>query len=303
MRVETRVAGPADEGRRLDAFLASVFPDLSRAHHQRLIGEGQLLVDGRPRKAAYRLRPVEEVAITFAPPQPIDVPAQAIPLTIVYQDADLVVIDKPPGLVVHPAPGHPSGTVVNALLSLCPDLAGIRGSIRPGIVHRLDKDTSGLMVAAKTDRAQQSLSDQLKERTVHKEYLALVAGEPAPPEGFIDAPIARDPHDRKRMAIVAEGREARTRYAVAERFGRFSLVRAFPETGRTHQIRVHLAAIGHPIAGDVIYASGPTRRLTPRQFLHAARLSFAHPRTGELLTFESPLPADLGAVLDRLRGA
>ena len=260
-----------------------------------------MLVDGRPRKASYRLRPGEEVTIAFAPPQPIDVPAQAIPLTILYQDPDLVVIDKPPGLVVHPAPGHSSGTVVNALLSLCPDLAGIRGSIRPGIVHRLDKDTSGLMVVAKTDRAHQSLSDQLKERAVHKEYQALVAGEPSPPEGVIDAPIARDPRDRKRMAVVAGGREARTRYTVTERFGRYSHLHAFPETGRTHQIRVHLAAIGHPIVGDAVYASGPTRRLAPRHFLHAARLSFAHPRTGEPLTFEAPLPADLSAVLDRLR--
>jgi 23S rRNA pseudouridine1911/1915/1917 synthase len=260
-----------------------------------------VLVDGRPRKASYRLRPGEAVAIAFAPPQPIDVPAQAIPLTTLFQDPDLIVIDKPPGLVVHPAPGHPAGTVVNALLSLCPDLAGIRGAIRPGIVHRLDKDTSGLMVVAKTDRAQQGLSDQLKERAVHKEYLALVAREPSPPEGVIDAPIARDPHDRKRMAVVTGGREARTRYALAERLGRYSLVRAFPETGRTHQIRVHLTAIGHPIVGDAVYASGQTRRLAARQFLHAARLSFAHPRTGEPLTVESPLPPDLSAVLDQLR--
>ena len=247
------------------------------------------------------MRPGEEISVAFAPPQRVDLPAQAIPLTVVYQDPDLVVIDKPPGLVVHPAPGHPAGTVVNALLNLCPDLAGIRGSIRPGIVHRLDKDTSGLLVVAKNDRAHQSLSDQLKERTVQKEYLALGAGEPSPREGVIDAPIARDPHDRKRMGIVEGGRAARTRYAVAERFGRSSLVRAYPETGRTHQIRVHFAAIGHPIAGDPIYAAGPTRRLAPRQFLHAARLSFAHPSTGEVLTFEAPLPPDLAGVLERLR--
>ncbi|HEX2171979.1 MAG TPA: RluA family pseudouridine synthase [Dehalococcoidia bacterium] len=301
MRAERLATGPEDEGKRLDAFLAAAFPDLSRAHHQRLIEEGHVLVDGRPRKPAYKLRPGEDIDITFAAATPIDVPAQTIPIAILYQDADLAVIDKPAGLVVHPAPGHSSGTVVNALLDRLPDLSGIRGSIRPGIVHRLDKDTSGVMVVAKHDRAQQSLVDQLKARTVHKEYVALVAGEPSPPEGIIDAPIARDPHDRKRMAVISDGREARTRYATEERFGRSSLVRAFPETGRTHQIRVHLAAIGHPVAGDPVYSSGPTRRLAPRQFLHAERLTFAHPRSGEMVTFEAPLPEELVEVLRRVR--
>ncbi|HEV3362912.1 MAG TPA: RluA family pseudouridine synthase [Acidimicrobiia bacterium] len=301
MRAERLATGPEDEGKRLDAFLAAAFPDLSRAHHQRLIEEGHVLVDGRPRKPAYKLRPGEDIDITFAAATPIDVPAQTIPIAILYQDADLAVIDKPAGLVVHPAPGHSSGTVVNALLDRLPDLSGIRGSIRPGIVHRLDKDTSGVMVVAKHDRAQQSLVDQLKARTVHKEYVALVAGEPSPPEGIIDAPIARDPHDRKRMAVISDGREARTRYATEERFGRSSLVRAFPETGRTHQIRVHLAAIGHPVAGDVRYGGRRPALPVDRPFLHAHFLAFDHPATGERRDHTSPLPADLEEARELLR--
>lgn len=268
-----------------------------------MIEDGHVLVDGRPRKPAYRLRLEDEVAIVFAPAQPIDVPAQTIPLDVVYQDADLIVVNKPAGLVVHPAPGHPAGTLVNALLAACPDLGGISGSLRPGIVHRLDKDTSGLLVVAKNDHAQAGLTAQWQAHTVEKEYLALVAGEPSPPEGIIEAPIGRDPRDRKRMAIVTAGRAARTRYNVLERFGRFSLVSALPETGRTHQIRVHFAATGHPVAGDAVYASGPTRRAAPRQFLHATRLAFDHPATGDRVAFTAPLPPDLAPVLDELRRA
>jgi 23S rRNA pseudouridine1911/1915/1917 synthase len=214
----------------------------------------------------------------------------------VYQDDELLVLDKPAGLTVHPAPGHPSGTLVNALLAICPDLRGIGDRVRPGIVHRLDKDTSGLMVVAKSHRAHLSLSRQIKERKVKKGYLALVSGELKPREGVIDAPIARNPRDRKRMAVVAGGREARTRYKVLRSNGEYSLVEAFPETGRTHQVRVHFASLGHPLVGDHVY--GKRSAFLGRQFLHAHLLGFSHPDTGEWREFTSPLPPDLQLALD-----
>jgi len=224
--------------------------------------------------------------------------AEAIPLTIVYQDADLIVVDKPAGLTVHPAPGHPSGTLVNALLAACPDLQGISGSLRPGIVHRLDKDTSGLLVVAKNDRAMQSLQAQLKGREVHKTYLALVAGVPKPAEGQIEAPIGRSHRNRKKMAVVDGGRESTTRYRTREVINGRALLEVEPVTGRTHQIRVHLAAIGHPIVGDSLY--GKRSPLVGRQFLHAAKLGFRMPG-GREIEFESPLPADLREALEALR--
>src|SRR5206468_6022792 len=225
----------------------------------------------------------------------------AIPLTIIYQDGDIIVLDKPAGLTVHPAPGHPSGTLVNALLAACPDLRGIAGTLRPGIVHRLDKDTSGLMVVAKNDRAQRALQRQLKDRDVRKTYLALVRGVPAPREGTIAAPIGRHPKNRKKMAVVADGREATTRYRVREEIagGQYSLLEVEPVTGRTHQIRVHLAAVGHPVVGDATY--GRPSAAVGRQFLHAHKLAFAMPLGGRTVEFESPLPADLREALSQLR--
>ena len=290
-------------GERLDTFIARRCPELSRSHARRLIDEGLVSVDGRQVKPSERVTAGLSVSVTIPPPETITLVPEAIPLTIIYQDGDIIVLDKPAGLTVHPASGHPSGTLVNALLAACPDLRGIAGTLRPGIVHRLDKDTSGLMVVAKNDRAQRALQRQLKERDVRKTYLALARGVPAPREGTIEAPIGRHPKNRKKMAVVADGREATTRYRVREEIagGKYSLLEVEPVTGRTHQIRVHLAAVGHPVVGDATY--GRPSAAVGRQFLHAHKLAFAMPLGGRTVEFESPLPADLREALSRLRGA
>jgi len=290
-------------GERLDTFIARRRPELSRSHARRLIDEGLVVVDGRQAKPSERVTAGLSVTVTVPPPQTMDLAPEAIPLTIIYQDGDIIVLDKPAGLTVHPAPGHPTGTLVNALLAACPDLRGIAGTLRPGIVHRLDKDTSGLMVVAKNDRAQRALQRQLKEREVRKTYIALIKGVPMPREGTIEAPIGRHPKNRKKMAVVADGREATTRYRVREEIagGEYSLLEVEPVTGRTHQIRVHLAAIGHPVVGDATY--GRRSEAIGRQFLHAHKLAFAMPLGGRTVEFESPLPADLREALSRLREA
>ena len=277
-------------GERLDVFLARRQPDLSRAHAQRLIGEGRVRINGAAAKASRRLEAGEQVEVEIPPAAPVSLEAQPIPLAVVYEDEDLIVIDKPAGMPVHPGPGHERSTLVNAVLARCPDLAGIEGSLRPGIVHRLDKDTSGLLIVAKNDRAQTGLAAQMAARTTRKEYLALVQGRP-PPSGTIDAPIGRHPGQRKHMAIVAEGRPARTHFRTLGAVGPDALVLARLETGRTHQIRVHFAGIGHPVVGDPVY--GKRSDLVARQFLHAWRLGFTHPRTGEWIQLEAPPPEDL----------
>ena len=284
---------------RLDYYLAGVDLGLTRSRLRHLIDSGDVLVNGAVVKPAHRVRPGDRVLVSVPPPRPSVAVPQDIPLTVVYQDADLVVIDKPAGLAAHPGPGHPDQTLVNGLLALCPDIQGIGGEIRPGIVHRLDKNTSGLMIAAKTERAHHSLSQQIKDRFVAKGYLALVEGIPSPETGVIDAPIGRDPRRRTRMAVTAGGRESRTGYRLLERVGRFSLLELQLHTGRTHQARVHLAWLGHPIFGDAVY--GRRSPLLPRHFLHAHRLAFAHPATGEPLEFSSPLPIDLEAALEATR--
>jgi 23S rRNA pseudouridine1911/1915/1917 synthase len=281
---------------RLDLFLVQEVAELSRSQLKRLIEQGLVLVNGQPGRPGQKLRAGDRVSLTVPPPGQSTLEPEEIPLSVVYQDDELLVLDKPAGLTVHPAPGHPSGTLVNALLAICPDLRGIGDRVRPGIVHRLDKDTSGLMVVAKSHRAHLSLSRQIKERKVKKGYLALVSGELKPREGVIDAPIARNPRDRKRMAVVAGGREARTRYKVLRSNGEYSLVEAFPETGRTHQVRVHFASLGHPLVGDHVY--GKRSAFLGRQFLHAHLLGFSHPDTGEWREFTSPLPPDLQLALD-----
>ena len=288
-------------GERLDTFIARRCPELSRSHARRLIDEGLVSVNGRQAKPSERVTAGLSVNVTIPPPETITLVPEAIPLTIIYQDGDIIVLDKPAGLTVHPAPGHPSGTLVNALLAACPDLRGIAGTLRPGIVHRLDKDTSGLMVVAKNDRAQRALQRQLKDRDVRKTYLALVRGVPAPREGTIASPIGRHPKNRKKMAVVADGREATTRYRVREEIagGQYSLLEVEPVTGRTHQIRVHLAAVGHPVVGDATY--GRPSAAVGRQFLHAHKLAFAMPLGGRTVEFESPLPADLREALSQLR--
>jgi 23S rRNA pseudouridine1911/1915/1917 synthase len=287
-------------GERVDAFIARRLPELSRSHAKKLIDSGFVTLDGRAPKPADRVAQGARLRVEVPPPEELSLEAEEMPLTVVYQDADIIVVDKPAGLTVHPAPGQPSGTLVNALLAAVPDLRGIAGTLRPGIVHRLDKDTSGLIVVAKNDRAMRALQSQLKERRVHKTYVALVEGVPAPREGVIEAPLGRHPKNRKKQAVVAGGREALTRYRMREVLaGGYSLLEVEPVTGRTHQIRVHLAAIGHPIVGDALY--GRRSAIIGRQFLHAARLGFAMPLGGREVEFESPLPADLSAALAALR--
>ena len=284
---------------RLDQYLAGLELGLTRSRLRQLIDGGDVLVNGAAVKPAHRVRPGDRVLVSVPPPRPSVAVAQDIPLSVVYQDADLVVVDKPAGLAAHPGPGHPDSTLVNGLLALCPDIQGIGGEIRPGIVHRLDKDTSGLMIAAKNEAAHHGLSQQIKDRAVEKNYLALVEGAPSPESGVIDAPIGRDPRRRTRMAVTAGGRESRTGYRLMERAGQYSLLELQLHTGRTHQARVHLAWLGHPITGDGVY--GRRSPLLARHFLHACRLAFAHPATGEPLEFHSPLPPDLKAALEAAR--
>ena len=284
---------------RLDQYLASVDLGLSRSRLRQLIAEGQVMVNGAPAKPAHRVRPGDRILVTVPAPRPSGVVAQDINITVVYQDADLVVVDKPAGLSVHPGPGHPDQTLVNGLLALCPDIRGIGGEIRPGIVHRLDKDTSGLLMVAKTQEAHTGLSNQIRDRTVQKGYLALVEGAPSPGSGTVDVPIGRDPRRRTRMAVTPGGRESRTGYRLLEQVGEYSLLELQLLTGRTHQARVHMAWLGHPLLGDALY--GKRSPLLDRHFLHAFRLAFSHPATGEPLEFRSPLPRELEDALEAVR--
>ena len=286
-------------GHRLDYFLAVSSTELTRSQLRRLIENGSVLLNGRPAKPSQKVKRGDRVSVSVPPPRRLDLAPQWMPLEVVYQDVDLVVINKPAGLSVHPGPGHPDRTLVNGLLALCPDIQGIGDGLRPGIVHRLDKDTSGLMVVAKNHQAHQSLSAQLKDRLVVKGYLALATGKPTRQNGEIDVPIARDPRHRKRMAVVLGGRESRTSYRVIENIAGFSLLELYLKTGRTHQVRVHLAHLGHPLLGDGLY--GRSSPLLPRHFLHAHHLGFKHPATSKDMEFHSSLPKDLAAVVDLLR--
>jgi 23S rRNA pseudouridine1911/1915/1917 synthase len=292
-------------GQRLDAALARLEPSLSRAQVRRLVEQGAITVSGEVVKPAHRLRAGERIAGAVPEARPTALEPEALPLAILFQDADVIVIDKPPGLVVHPAPGHGGGTLVNALLHHCRDLSGIGGELRPGIVHRLDKDTSGVLIVAKNDAAHRSLAAQFKAHSVLREYLAIVRGAPRAASGTVEAAIGRHPTDRKRMSTrTKRGRAAVTHYSVEERLRGASLLRVRLETGRTHQVRVHLASIGLAVLGDPVYggaqALGAELGLT-RQALHAAVLGFTHPTSGERLRFESPLPADMARALEALR--
>ncbi|MCL0066140.1 RluA family pseudouridine synthase [Dehalococcoidia bacterium] len=284
-------------GSRLDKYIAE-HCELSRSHIQKLIEEGHVLVDGSVVKRSQKVIHGEIIVVSVPPPITISIAPEDIPLDIVYEDDYVLVIDKPAGLTVHPAPGHRSGTLVNAILAHCPDLMAIKGTVRPGIVHRLDKDTSGLIMVAKNDVAQVSLSGQIKRRSIEKGYLALVSGHLSPAQGTIDAPIGRHPKDRKRMAIISTGREARTFYHVKEYKGSYSLLEVRTETGRTHQIRVHFSSIGHPLVGDAVY--GKRSNLLCRHFLHAHRLGFRLPPAGDFVEFASALPPDLEEALRRI---
>jgi 23S rRNA pseudouridine1911/1915/1917 synthase len=297
----------ADARKRLDLWLCAQGPSHSRARWQDLVRSGHVLVNGEPRKPHYLLREGDHVAYQIPAPELTGLVPEARPLSIVYEDADVIVLDKPPDLVVHPAPGHPSGTLVNALLHHCTDLAGIGGELRPGIVHRLDKDTSGVMVVAKNDSAMNHLARQFKQHEVKKEYLAVVWGHPEPLSGTIESLIGRSLHNRKKMTDrPARGRRALTRYSTVESLDHASLLRVGIETGRTHQIRVHLASRGHPVVGDRQYGRARATRLpvqVGRQMLHAHRLGFVHPGTGEEMEFEAPMPEDMQVLVRALRGA
>ncbi len=284
-------------GARLDKYVSEHCPELSRTQTQKLIGDGYIKVNDRVAKAGLKLNVGDRLTISLPPPTPSSLLPEPIPLSIIYEDDDLLVIDKPAGLVVHPAPGNPAHTLVNAILFHLSSLPDTDDWHRPGIVHRLDKDTSGVMLVAKNSVAHQNLADQFKTRSVVKTYLVLVRGHLTPEDGVIEAPIGRDSRDRKRMAVVAEsrGRQARTQYHVVKYIGNYTLLEVRPETGRTHQIRVHLAAIGYPVVGDKVY--GVKSDYLSRQFLHASLLGFHLPSTGEYVEFNSELPPDLTQAL------
>jgi len=306
------IVGQDEQGLRLDVYLSRRDPTLSRSQARRFIDDGDALIDGKAVRASHRLRPGEKVTLRKPPPVPSEIVPEEIPLNIRYEDDAILVVDKPAGMVVHPAAGNFRGTLVNALQFHCRSLSGIGGVMRPGIVHRLDKGTSGLMVIAKSDEAHRHLSEQFKRRLVSKHYTALVHGNVRQDEGIVDAPVGRHPVERKKMSTASRrGKAALTRWRVLERFGAFTLLEAKIETGRTHQIRVHLSALGHPVVGDGVYGGSKrivestalraTLKKLSRQALHAGRLSFVHPITGKEMTFESPLPEDMAEVTHFLR--
>lgn len=288
-------------GERLDKVIATHVPDLSRATVQRLIKAGAVTVNGQSSKPSYRVQVGDEIVVRVPAEVLKPVVPENMPLDIIHEDDALLVVNKPAGMVVHPAHGHTSGTLVNAVLAHCPQVADVGGPGRAGVVHRLDKETSGLILVAKDEATRAALQRQFKHRQVAKTYLALVEGQVQPREGVIEAPVGRDKRHRKRMAVVRSGREARTMYRAIEYFPDHTLLEVRPHTGRTHQVRVHLAWLGYPVVGDAVYGRRRQRLLRGRHFLHAARLRFTHPARGEEVEFEAPLPPKLAAVLKRLR--
>ena len=295
-------ASEESKNQRLDAFLASSLDGLTRSQATRLIESGEVAVNGRAVSKSYKLAGGEDIAVTLPEPEPVEAVPQDIPLDVVYEDADVIVVNKPSGMVVHPAPGHPDGTLVNALLYHCVGtLSGIGGALRPGIVHRIDRDTSGLIIAAKNDAAHQYLSAQLADHTLARTYECIVVGNLREDRGTVDAPIARHPTDRKRMAVVAGGREAVTHWEVIARYPGYTHVRCRLETGRTHQIRVHMAYIGHPILGDTVYGAKKEVPGLTGQCLHAVGLRFLHPRTHEVVELSCPLPEEFTRMLQKIR--
>ena len=299
----TRLTLTADrEGERLDAFLARAVPELTRSAAQRLAEEGAITLSGRPVKKNYRTSPGDLLEAVLPDPEPVDVKPQNIPLDVVYEDRDVIVVNKPVGMVVHPAPGHPDGTLVNALLYHCGDsLSGINGALRPGIVHRIDRDTSGLIIAAKNDRAHLALAAQLQDHTLARVYEAVAVGGFREDAGTVDAPIGRHPVDRKKMAVDRKnGRPAVTHWAVLGRYSGYTHLECRLETGRTHQIRVHMASLGHPLLGDTVYGSNKPWPGLAGQCLHARRLRFLHPATGAPVELECPLPDWFVRVLEQL---
>ncbi|MBW2406473.1 MAG: RluA family pseudouridine synthase [Deltaproteobacteria bacterium] len=308
----TILVEPTDSGKRLDLYITSCISQCSRSVATNLIRKGQIRVKGMVRKPGYRVRAGDEISGCIPPPTPVLFKPEPIPIEILHEDNDIIVINKQAGLVVHPAPGHYSGTLVNALLYHCPKLNGIGGELRPGIVHRLDKDTSGVLVVAKNDGAHLHLSRQFKSRRVKKDYLALVFGKLESDSGSVSLPIGRHPVDRKKMSTKSrKGRVAETTWQIKERFELASLIKVHLKTGRTHQIRVHCAAVKHPVMGDKVYGPRKTVRngafgknlfaSVPRQMLHAWRIGFTHPVTEATVSFEAPIPSDMQAVIIALR--
>ena len=295
---------PEAGGERLDAYLARSVEGLTRSAAQRLLEEGRVTAGGRPLKKSGKTAPGTPIAVELPEPEPVDIRPQNIPLDVVYEDDDVIVVNKPVGLVVHPAPGHPDGTLVNALLYHCgASLSGINGALRPGIVHRIDRDTSGLIIAAKNDRAHLALAEQLQDHSLARVYEAVAVGGFREDEGTVDAPIGRHPADRKKMAVEPRnGRPAVTHWRVLNRYPGYTHIQCRLETGRTHQIRVHMAYLGHPLLGDTVYGSKKPVPGLAGQCLHARRLRFRHPGTGEWMELECPLPDWFQSVLDRLEG-
>lgn len=294
-------ASEESKNQRLDAFLASSLDGLTRSQATRLIESGEVAVNGRAVSKSYKLAGGEDIAVTLPEPEPVEAVPQDIPLDVVYEDADVIVVNKPSGMVVHPAPGHPDGTLVNALLYHCAGtLSGVGGALRPGIVHRIDRDTSGLIIAAKNDYAHQFLSAQLADHTLARTYECIVVGNLREDSGTVDAPIARDSRDRKRMAVVPGGRRAVTHWEVIARYPGYTHVRCRLETGRTHQIRVHMAYLGHPILGDTVYGAKKAVPGLTGQCLHAVGLQFIHPRTKELVSLTCGLPDEFTAMLRKI---
>ena len=302
--MEYFTAAPEEDetGKRIDVYISRFRDDLSRSQVQKLITDGKVTVNGKNIKSNYRLREKDIIDIEIPDPEPLDIEAEDISLNILYEDSDVIVIDKPQGMVVHPAPGHYSGTVVNALMYHCKDsLSGINGCMRPGIVHRIDMNTSGIIVAAKSDAAHKSLAVQFAEHSINRRYRAIVVGNIKEDTLTVDKPIGRNPRDRKKMAVVEGGKRAVTHFTVLERFGKYTYIEASLETGRTHQIRVHMAYSGHPLLGDNIYGSEKQPYKLMGQVLHAGVLGFVHPATGEYMEFRSEVPEYFEKLLERFR--
>ena len=296
------IVSQEEKGKRLDTYIPSVDTDITRTSAQRLIEDGNILVNGKNAKVSYKIQENDKISVEIPKPKQIELKAQNIPIEIIYEDSDIIVVNKPKGMVVHPANGNPDGTLVNAIMAICKDsLSGIGGEIRPGIVHRIDKDTSGLLIVAKNDNAHVKMSEQIKNHEVKKTYIALVRGVFKENEATIDMPIGRSPSDRKKMAVNKNGKNAITHIKVLKRFDKYTLLRVNIETGRTHQIRVHLSHIGYPIVGDYTYSNGKNEFDVIGQCLHAQKLEFKHPITQKDMCLEAELPQYLKDILDKLK--
>ena len=296
------IVSQEEKGKRLDAYIPSVDLDITRTSAQRLIEDGNILVNGKNSKVSYKIQENDKISVEIPKPKQIELKAQDIPIEIVYEDSDIIVVNKPKGMVVHPANGNPDGTLVNAIMAICKDsLSGIGGEIRPGIVHRIDKDTSGLLIVAKNDNAHVKMSEQIKNHEVKKTYIALVRGVLKKNEATIDMPIGRSTSDRKKMAVNKNGKNAITHIKVLKRFDKYTLLQVNIETGRTHQIRVHLSHIGYPIVGDYTYSNGKNEFDVVGQCLHAQKLEFKHPITQKDMCLEAELPQYFKDILDKLK--